>query len=111
MIGLTVVGKPMATVRTSSPSLRARLCSLGLVRALSATRFALEPLLTKTDAAGPDVAGQRALELLGEAARRQPAVEAGVDEGGEVVGVEDLARDGNRVVPGTNSEAASAISA
>ena len=52
-IGFTVVGKPMATVRTSSPSFRARLCSFGLVRALSATRFALDPLLTNTAPRAP----------------------------------------------------------
>ena len=48
MMGLIVVGNPIATVRTSSPSTSCRLCSFGLVKADRARRFALEPLLTKT---------------------------------------------------------------
>ena len=46
-MGFTVVGKPIATVRTSSPGFSARLPSFGLVSALRATRFALDPLFTK----------------------------------------------------------------
>jgi hypothetical protein len=46
MIGLTVVGKPAATVMTSSPGLSWRSPSLGEQRALSATRLAEEPELT-----------------------------------------------------------------
>jgi hypothetical protein len=47
MMGFTVVGNPMATVRTSSPGLRARSPNLGEVSPLSAHRFALDPLFTK----------------------------------------------------------------
>src|ERR1700690_2238580 len=46
MIGLTVVGKPAATVMTSSPGLRRRSPSLGDVSALMASRLADEPELT-----------------------------------------------------------------
>src|SRR5947207_430688 len=46
MMGLTVVGKPAATVMTSSPGKRRRLPSLGEVRALTARRLAEEPELT-----------------------------------------------------------------
>src|SRR5579884_1298026 len=47
MIGFTVVGKPAATVMTSSPGFRRRSPNLGEVRALTATRLAEEPELTK----------------------------------------------------------------
>ena len=40
------MGKPIATVSTSSPALSARLPNLGDVRPLKAQRFALDPLLT-----------------------------------------------------------------
>jgi hypothetical protein len=45
-IGLTVVGKPAATVMTSSPGFSARSPSLGEVSALRATRLADEPEFT-----------------------------------------------------------------
>ena len=57
MIGLAVVGKPEATVMTSSPGLRARLPSLGLVRAERATRLAEEPILTKVAERAPTSVG------------------------------------------------------
>ncbi len=41
--GLTVVGKPAATVITSSPGLRARSPNFGEVSAVSASKFAEEP--------------------------------------------------------------------
>src|ERR1700738_1545085 len=47
MIGLTVVGNPAATVITSSPGFNRRSPSLGEVRALTATRLADEPELTR----------------------------------------------------------------
>src|ERR1035438_3543456 len=46
MIGLTVVGKPAATVITSSPGLSRRSPSFGEVSALTARRLAEEPELT-----------------------------------------------------------------
>src|ERR1700733_9091628 len=46
-IGFTVVGKPAATVSTSSPGFSARTPSFGEVSALSATRFALDPEFTR----------------------------------------------------------------
>src|SRR5882757_3000600 len=46
-MGFTVVGKPAATVITSSPGFRARSPSFGEVSALNATRFALEPEFTR----------------------------------------------------------------
>ena len=42
-----MVGNPIATVNTSSPGRRASFPNLGLVRALKATKLALEPLFTK----------------------------------------------------------------
>src|ERR1700722_5568947 len=45
-MGLTVVGKPAATVITSSPGLSRRSPSFGDVRALRAIRLAEEPELT-----------------------------------------------------------------
>src|SRR6516162_48990 len=47
MIGLIVVGKPAATVITSSPGFSLRSPSFGEVRALTATRLADEPELTR----------------------------------------------------------------
>ncbi len=44
-MGLTVVGKPAATVITSSPSFSARSFKRGDVSAVSASRLALEPEL------------------------------------------------------------------
>src|SRR6185312_16157382 len=46
MMGLSVVGKPAATVITSSPGLRRRSPSLGEVSALTAMRLADDPELT-----------------------------------------------------------------
>ena len=45
-MGVTVVGNPAATVKTSSPSFKARLPSEGLVKVVSAIRFAEEPEFT-----------------------------------------------------------------
>ena len=53
IIGFTVVGKPIATVTTSSPALSALGPSFGLVRAESATRFALLPLFTNLEPLAP----------------------------------------------------------
>ena len=52
-IGLTVVGKPAATVMTSSPGLIARSPSNGDVNAVNATRLADEPELTVSACATP----------------------------------------------------------
>src|ERR1035438_6616769 len=46
MIGFKVVGKPAATVMTSSPGLSRRSPSFGDVSALTASRFAEEPEFT-----------------------------------------------------------------
>ena len=48
IIGLIVVGNPMATVKTSSPVLSAFLPSFGLVSQLKAIRFAEDPEFTKS---------------------------------------------------------------
>src|SRR3984957_8749974 len=45
-MGLTVVGKPAATVMTSSPGFNCRSPSFGEVRALRATRLAEDPEFT-----------------------------------------------------------------
>jgi antitoxin (DNA-binding transcriptional repressor) of toxin-antitoxin stability system len=59
MIGLTVVGKPAATVMTSSPGRRRRSPSFGEVSADSATRFAEDPELTRTPWRRPKRLGKR----------------------------------------------------
>jgi Cys-tRNA synthase (O-phospho-L-seryl-tRNA:Cys-tRNA synthase) len=46
-IGLTVVGKPEATVMTSSPFVKRRFPRSGEVSVENATRFAEEPELTR----------------------------------------------------------------
>ena len=46
MIGATVVGKPAATVMTSSPGRTARSPRSGEVSAIKASKFAAEPELT-----------------------------------------------------------------
>ena len=53
IIGFTVVGKPIAKVKTSSPGLSARSPSFGLVSPERATKFALDPLLTKSALRAP----------------------------------------------------------
>ena len=52
-IGLTVVGKPAATVSTSSPGFKARSSSFGDVSADSASRLADEPLLHSSACRSP----------------------------------------------------------
>src|SRR5262249_46366494 len=47
IIGLTVVGNPVAAVMTSSPGFNANFPNTGAVRQLSANKFAEEPELTK----------------------------------------------------------------
>ena len=46
IMGVTVVGKPQATVITSSPRFTRRSPSFGEVSAMKARRFALEPEFT-----------------------------------------------------------------
>jgi hypothetical protein len=64
---LMVMGNPQATVSTSSPGSCGRfpnlfLPSFRLVRALSATRLALDPLLTKTASRAQTHRGDGTLE-------------------------------------------------
>ena len=58
-IGLTVVGKPAATVMTSSPGRSARSPSTGDVSALSASRLADEPELQSSARGTPMTAANR----------------------------------------------------
>ena len=103
-IGLTVVGKPAATVITSSPGRSAPVAQLvGDVSAASASRFALEPRVDEDGVADADPPGELALELRGEPARRQPEVERRLDQVLHLVGVEDLARHGHRGLAGDES--------
>ena len=78
--GLTVVGKPAATVITSSPGRSRRSPSFGEVRADSARRLAEEPELHSRACAAAETARELPLELRGEAPRRQPEIERGVDQ-------------------------------
>ncbi len=99
MIGLTVVGKPAATVITSSPGLSRRSPSFGEVRAVTASRSADEPELTSVARADAEPARELFLELRGEAAGSQPEIERGIDQRLHVFGVEDAAGDRNRNSP------------
>ncbi len=94
MIGLTVVGKPGATVITSSPGLTRRFPSFGEVSAESATRLADEPELTSTHDAGR-TASQSAAQTLGKAPGGQPEVKRRVDE------VDELRSSNTRPAKGT----------
>ena len=91
MIGLTVVGKPAATVMTSSPGRSRRSPSSGDVSALRATRFAEEPELTSIAAWTFSRAARSRLELLRVASGREPEVEARVDGSNQLLGVEHAA--------------------
>ncbi len=62
-IGLTVVGKPAATVITSSPGCSRRSPSFGEVSAETASRFADEPELHSSACRTPTAVGELALEL------------------------------------------------
>ena len=99
MIGFTVVGKPIATVRTSSPSTSRRLPSLGLVERAERDEVGAGPTVDEDGAAHPHVAGQGSLELLREATCRQPSVEGGVHHGDEVLGPQHLPGDGHGGLP------------
>ena len=100
MIGLSVVGKPAATVMTSSPGLSCRLPSFGLVSAESAHEVGRRAAVDEGRGAGADVVREGVLELGGPAAGGEPAVERRVDQGDHVVGVEHLARDRDGRLPG-----------
>ena len=68
MIGLTVVGKPAATVITSSPGCSRRSPSFGDVSAVSASRLAEDPELTSVAPRTPKIARKLFFELRGETA-------------------------------------------
>ena len=96
MIGLTVVGKPAATVMTSSPGLSRRSPSFGEVRAVRASRLADEPELTSVAVRIPKYLREGLFELCGEAAGGQPEIERRFHERLDVFGVEDAAGDRHR---------------
>ena len=99
-IGLTVVGKPAATVITSSPGCRRRSPSFFEVRAETASRFADEPELHRSACRTPTARANSQLELLRVAAGREPEVERRVDEVEQLVGVEDTTGDRDRRLAG-----------
>src|SRR5690242_8774771 len=70
MMGLTVVGKPVATVITSSPGLRRLPRNNGEVRAEKATRLADDPELTSKAYLVPKNSAKRA----SKASEKRPAV-------------------------------------
>ena len=80
MIGLTVVGKPAATVITSSPGCSRRSPSFGDVSAVRPAGSRTSPELHEERVADAEPSRELALELRGEAAGGQPEVERGVDE-------------------------------
>ena len=101
MIGLTVVGKPPATVMTSSPGLSWRSPSFGEVSAVSASRSADEPELTSVARADAEEAREGFFELLGEAAGGQPEVERRIHQRLDIFGIEHAPGNGHReFVPG-----------
>ena len=76
MIGLTVVGKPAATVMTSSPGRSRRSPQLAARSgAVSASRFADEPELTSSACRTPKKRAKSRSNCVGEAAGGQPEVE------------------------------------
>ena len=99
-MGLTVVGKPAATVIISSPGRRRRSPSSGEVKALAATRLAKEPELTRErdlrwkQSARPDS------NSLGESSGGEPEIQDGVDGVGQFVGVEHPAAVADRALAG-----------
>ena len=95
-IGLTVVGKPAATVITSSPGRSRRSPRRGEVSAVSARRFADEPELTSRRVAQPEEPREVALERRGVASGRQPELETGVDQELQLGRVEDPSGDRHR---------------
>src|ERR1035437_5327080 len=76
-IGFTVVGKPAASVITSSPGCRRRSPSLGEVSAATATRLADDPELTSTHSRIPN---QRANSFSNCAAKRPVVSQKSSDE-------------------------------
>ncbi len=94
MIGLTVVGNPAATVMTSSPGFNRRFPSRGEVRALTASRLADEPELTRRACWTPMNAANFFSKPVGEPSARQPEIQRRIHEVLQFPGVEDLS--GNR---------------
>jgi len=100
MMGLTVVGKPAATVMTSSPGFSARSPNSWAVRQVSASRVAEEPELTSMAWAKP----HQAANCSSNCSANRPVVsqksrEASV-EWTIFVGVEDAAGVGDRRTAG-----------
>ena len=100
MMGLTVVGKPAATVITSSPGRTRRSFSCGEVSALKATRLADEPGIDQQGRIAIHALGQLALELLGEPAGGEPEIEAGLDGQLQFLGIEHAAGVADRGLAG-----------
>ena len=100
-IGLTVVGKPAATVITSSPGCSRRSPSFGEVSAETASRFADEPGVDEQRVPDADACGELALELARRSGRSvsQKSSDASTSVR-ELVGVEDAAGDGHRRLAG-----------
>lgn len=95
MIGLTVVEKPVATVRTSSPAFERPRAELRARKAAQGDEVGARPAVDEHRATGADVFRERPLEQGVEASGGQPAVERRVDEGREILAVEDLPGDRN----------------
>ena len=96
MIGFTVVGKPAATVITSSPGRSLRSPSFGEVRQETATRFADEPEFTSETERSTKKTREVAFELPRETARSKPSVERRIDDRLQVIFPDNLARHRNR---------------
>lgn len=107
-MGLTVVGKPAATVITSSPDFSCRSPSFGEVSALNATRFADEPELT-SDA---DRIPMNRASLLSNSLAQRPVVNhpSSAESTTELMSAASitLPDTGTEEEPGTNSRLANA---
>src|SRR5665213_3098971 len=110
MIGFTVVGKPPATVITSSPGFSRRSPSVGDVRAVTASKLADEPELTSVAVLIPN---QRANCFSNCAANRPVVSQKSNDESTNDCtspASNTLPDTGTRLSPGTNGFEANAAS-
>src|ERR1700733_2097992 len=110
MIGLTVVGKPAATVMTSSPGRKQRSPSDGDVKHESAARLAEDPELTSDAQRTP----MKAAKSRSNSAAKRPVVNQASSEASTRVSTSDesttLPETGTALSPGLNGCGVSAAS-
>ena len=97
MIGLTVVGKPAATVITSSPGFSAPLAELRRSERREGDEVGRRAAVHEDRvAAAEELAREAPLERVREAAGGEPEVERGVDEADDLLLVEYAPGDRDR---------------